>query len=308
MSDCRLRGASKVNENQIEIVMNNQKINSKSLLNMGHGARDAKTKRVAHKLAVRASKRLDALSKRVARGRAYKIEARSGIEVTATTLAEFEAIIHAAIVPPALQTGIVVDYAKLFLRAKRGGCNPYSFRVRLAWVRALRAGARSCGAEAYRNNREHDNTASLDDLLMLENQIAMRKTENNASDEEFQKRRISRRVVRHARESLIVFWSMSGSRKWRGGLASDLDLLTRAVSVSRGAGFEVLGSIADSSGDFRGSAASRAVRRLAERIAAGDELQTIQPDQTQTVLDTWLQGAGKTAANAESEVDYLLIS
>jgi hypothetical protein len=237
------------------------------------------------------------------------------------TVAEFGAIYRAAGIRALARCGRVVDISRLYARAKKGGRNPYPFRVRLAWVRELRRAGTETRAEAYRALRIADQTASMSDLIQLRDVILGNWGEVRTSEvweaptlaAEAPRERgawqSSARIVRHARECLIAHWSLSGGQRWQAALAADLEMMSDCLRVARGEGHDRIGEW----DTWHNSAQRRAIVRMQARMASGDALLTDEPERSELALQAWQGARGETrsacrAARAAEAADYMVCS
>lgn len=228
-----------------------QKMESKNvILKLGHGARvkDMEMKKVARLRARGVAMGLAALAKRCALARARKLEALENRPVEVSTVSEIEGIYRAEFVRAWAGCGQVVNLRKLYLRRKRGGVNPYPFQARLAWIRALRTAMSQSRSEIYRSHKLADETASMADLMRLRDEIGGtgargQGIEATAFEAVADGSRggwmSSSRIVRHARECLIVHWTLAGGQRWQSALAADLAMMRDCLRVARGEGHEV---------------------------------------------------------------------
>lgn len=278
---------------------------------MGHGKVEARLARMR-------AREIEALAARCARARARKLEALEQRHIPCSTVEEIVAIYRAAAIAAVGRCGQLIDLSRLSARKKRNGRNPYTFRVRLTWCRALKRAAREARAEVYRAHTVRDSMATLADCAALVRdwtegaangvQIAIVPADYAATGDRGGWSG-GERQARHAKECLIVHWSLSGSQRWHSALSADLQLLADCLRVARGGGSVHLGEWQE----WRTSAERKAVMRLAQRMASGDSLMTDQPDRAEKALDAW-QGVRRAtrhqvrAGLAAEAADYLMLS
>jgi len=110
-------------------------------------------------------------------------------------------------------------------------------------------------------------------------------------------------------DHLRVFWALSGSRKWRAGLASDLRLLRCAAEVTRGGALGVLPSEWQSVADWREvsadkwgeapNALSRSLVEFRRHVLSGAVLSVEQTEAADSALEIMRGGrAASTGATA----------
>lgn len=288
---------------------------------LGHGARGTGgINKVARLRALGVSKGLAALAKRCAAARARKLEALESRTVEVSTVQELECIYRAEFARAWMTCGKVVNLRKIYQRRKRGTVNPYSFRVRLAWFRAIRAAMSASRAEIYRSHKVSDETATMADLIQLRDIIqgnwgGVRTSEIVEAPALASAHRdrggwmSSARIVRHARECLVVHWSLAGGQRWKSGLAEDLRLMTDCLKVARGEGHEKLGTW----DNWNNSAQRRAIARMQARIDSGDVLMTDKSQESESVLQEWqgvraMSRRSHNAAMAAEKAAFMICS
>lgn len=168
--------------------------------------------------------------------------------------------------------------------------NPYPFRVRLAWVRAVWGASKASIAEAYRGHRDLARVVSSDELrglaaslgnteaaeaeredlervALLREETTAKAVETYGSGDRGARRLDVRRHVQHARRCLLAFHLMDGKRQWQSELAQDMGRLAKLARIVRGESFALLG---DWVGEFNGSSKRKEFERFQKRLGAGD--------------------------------------
>ena len=210
---------------------------------------------------VAASEHLTRLSLASARAFARKLEQSGGRTVDATTEQEFANIMRAAFARALTGSGLVPsDFAAFRI----GRDNALPFRALLVWKRQHARALRACRSYVWGKGWERCEVVTLADLGELQRAV-MHAPEPHAATRAatiaaaFTERAVcSPRLKRRVRlltarwaDYLRAFWALSGSRKWRAGLASDLRLLRCAAEVTRGGELAALPVEWQTVGDWR---------------------------------------------------------
>jgi hypothetical protein len=94
------------------------------------------------------------------------------------------------------------------------------------------------------------------------------------------------------RSCLVVYWSDKGGQRWRDGLKADLRRLAHAARIARHGALGD-GSLVDHLSDDGTTCADsmrQTAKRLRDRIAQGDRLQTTNPTASELHLKLWRRG------------------
>ena len=249
----------------------------------GHGARREAQRAQA------AAARLEELARAAARAWVRTWEAHGGRKVEASTQEEVAAIYHAHAVRAWMQTGAAPrDRRALWRRTDNRLC----WGALRAWVRAMRGAGSEARALMWGHGEERHQVESVEVLTARAGGGSWARLAALAVDEGAPAPlRAAGRRVRWARESLLVYHVLSGSRQWRASLADDLSMLAAASEAARGHGTLALGAAGAALVSEDGLAATGALRQrlstLRRRIATGDALATERPTEAESALRVW---------------------
>ena len=178
-----------------------------------------------------------------------------------------------------------------------------------AWVRAVRDAGRACRASIYGRGAERVQWVSMDTpqehgpsiggvhTWETLSALATRETREDGTRAPLSPVRQLARRSRHARECVMVYHLLSGSRQWRSALSDDLAVLRAATLAARGCGTADLTECGASLVSEDGSAGTGALRKrlfdLRRRLAAGDRTMTDRASEACAALVSYYAGRGQ---------------
>jgi hypothetical protein len=262
-----------------------------------------------------AAERLAELAEQAAKRWARLWSASGGRELDAAAMDELSALYHAAFARAAARCGQVPPDLRALYSVGCDGCG-MTWGGWVAWRRALRIAGKACRSSMWAKGWELCDVVSMDALtralaVMLgapDERCHTVSSERTCMGEFLTAEDIAaeqaairpsaylRRLASRWGDFVRVYWMLSGSRKWRSALASDLRLLATAVRIARGTGLECMPAEYMGGGVANVGALRQAVSQLRKRVAGGRLL--AMASETINAADAILEARAATRCKA----------